>query len=615
MSGAETTVWKIRDESGRLVAEHVRQETPDGKQVRWRRPDGRWGLDGTPLSDLPLYGAHDVGSYYPDELIAVVEGEKCRDALADLRIACVASVTGAGATPSRESLSLLEGRRVILWPDNDDQGAGHMERVGAILSELAAEVLIFEWPDAPPKGDAFDYVETYAPDANKLERLLEGAPAWKPKEDHGSGLHGRVLIGQRITEGAEPPAQLVPGFLYEGKIHDLKSEPGEGKTILALYAALEVTRQGRPVLYLDSENGPPLIAERLEDMGADPSELDDYLHYYLHPEISLADDALSAFMETVRAVGPALAVFDSLADFLAISGLDENGAGDVTKWIVGILQPLRDMGVATLILDHVTKAADGRGRYARGSGAKLAKVDASWSLTQTVPFDRQRVGEIQLTLRKDREAFLPKRQRFAVGGTGDGLMVRRSAGMHETTEEDELPDGARIALVVLRDRFPNGAKHGEWKEASGLTKTTFGRSAKTLLSKGLVENRRQRYHPKPTVEGPPPNGPKMDPETGATDPNDLFADTTESTCKTEGPQGPRTQNGPNGPNAEGPQGPPPYRVDPMDPAKVAGPEGAVGEKNDRRLSEQEAHEMQRLISQGMSPTWALSEVLRNGGSK
>ena len=67
------------------------------------------------------------------------------------------TVTGAGGTPVLESLEVLRGRRVILWPDADDEGLRHIQRIAERLQRIASEVRIFEWRDAPPKQDAADH--------------------------------------------------------------------------------------------------------------------------------------------------------------------------------------------------------------------------------------------------------------------------------------------------------------------------------------------------------------------------------------------------------------------------------------------------------------------------
>jgi hypothetical protein len=131
---AERRAYQIRDAEGRLKAKHHRINRPDGgKRIWWELPDGSKGLNGTPLADLPLYGSELVGDCHEDELIVVVEGEKTRDALEEAGIPAVGTVTGASGTPGHEALEVLRDRRVCLWPDNDDQGRAHMERIAERL--------------------------------------------------------------------------------------------------------------------------------------------------------------------------------------------------------------------------------------------------------------------------------------------------------------------------------------------------------------------------------------------------------------------------------------------------------------------------------------------------
>ncbi len=311
-----------------------------------------------------------------------------------------------------------------------------------------------------------------------------------------------MLIGELISKGVEPPTQLIEDFLYEGRVHAVVSEAGTGKTLLALWAALEVMKEGGSVLYLDEENGGRLIGERLLNMGADLEMLDRSFFYHHSPGITLKANALAELRVTAEAVRPALVVFDSLPDFLALAGLNENEAADVTRWFLEVARPLRDAGSAVLLLDHVVKSAEGRGRYARGSGAKLAKVDASWSLAQTAPFDRESVGEITLTRQKDREACLPKAVTFAAGGTERGLVFRRCAGIVEEPGEDGLT-GNQLAALDALEPHPDGLTWAAWTSASGLPETSFKRARKDLLNCGRVEQIGKRYRKvEPEVEGP-----------------------------------------------------------------------------------------------------------------
>jgi len=149
------TRYPIHDASGALVAVHCRTDGPDGKRMWWEEPNGTRGLGGLSTVDLPLYGVEKLTG---SATVLVVEGEKAADALLEIGVQAVGTVTGASATPSAIPLAELGGRRVHLWPDNDKVGRSHMERIAAGLVGIAATVAIINWPDAPEHGDAADFL-------------------------------------------------------------------------------------------------------------------------------------------------------------------------------------------------------------------------------------------------------------------------------------------------------------------------------------------------------------------------------------------------------------------------------------------------------------------------
>jgi len=147
--------YRICDASGALVAVHCRQDGPDGKRMWWEEPDGTPGLGGLSTADLPLYGIERLNG---SATVVLVEGEKAAKALLANGIQAVGTVTGASGTPGAIPLAELTGRRVHVWPDNDDVGHKHMQRVGAGLVGIAAAVSIIDWSDAPEHGDAADFL-------------------------------------------------------------------------------------------------------------------------------------------------------------------------------------------------------------------------------------------------------------------------------------------------------------------------------------------------------------------------------------------------------------------------------------------------------------------------
>lgn len=483
--------WKIRDVDGCTVAIHVRRDTPEGKTISWRGPDGTVGLGGIKPADLPLYGSHDLAEYGPDELVVVVEGEKVRDALADIGISSVGTVTGASGTPSQTVLEALRGRRVVLWPDNDEPGRMHMQRIGERLSGVAGELLIYDWPEAENKGDdAADHPATQTPSRKAVGQLrtdLDGAPRFvaSPSSNsrdagtEGSGpnrlLQSRVLLAEGMVNGIEPPEELEPGVLIKGKVHWLYAPGGAGKTTAMLWLIKRRVERAERVLLLDSENGKRIISERLVDMGVAVEAVDEYLFYLSSPSLTLADAAdYAALLDELK---PALVVFDSLISFLAGAGCEENSATDVATWAVAFCHPARQREVAVLLLDHVPHD----GAHARGSTRKRDEADVIWKLHKTQDFDRERVGEIVLFREKDREAWLPPSVKFSVGGAQGGFLFERSEGtVEEPTAAANLSALHEKVYVLLKAKGREGATWGELKRGFEGSTGTLSNALKKL---------------------------------------------------------------------------------------------------------------------------------------
>jgi putative DNA primase/helicase len=238
------TRYEIRDISGNLIAIHVRKDYPDGeKEMPWEMPDGTPKLVGIKLVDLPLYG---IGRLPADaKEIVLAEGEKATDALLVNGIPAVGTVTGSSVTPSDDTLRVLLGRTVYLWPDNDTGGQKHMQQIGAALLRLGhTDVRVIDWKGAPEKGDAADLfalegarddfdaltdeaqpftVET--PVVDTSEEMTEDRPAFTEKF-RGTDLWAALLFAFIHRQRAKYCWRRGGWFVYEGK-RWLRSECGE----------------------------------------------------------------------------------------------------------------------------------------------------------------------------------------------------------------------------------------------------------------------------------------------------------------------------------------------------------------------------------------------------
>jgi hypothetical protein len=190
-------------------------------------------------------------------------------------------------------------------------------------------------------------------------------------------------------------------LIYPGLLHWLMGEPGKGKTWVAVHAVAEQLNLGRHVIYLDWEGNRTIIGDRLNSLGVTDTTADQHLHYWRPPALRPPHDRARRARQPPRRH---VVVCDGAAKAIARQGLNEDKAPDVLAWLELLATPLTETGAAVLMLDHVTKDRDGRGLWARGSGAKQGEVSgAAWSVKPVYPFSRTTGGRIDLIQAKDRE--------------------------------------------------------------------------------------------------------------------------------------------------------------------------------------------------------------------
>jgi hypothetical protein len=201
----------------------------------------------------------------------------------------------------------------------------------------------------------------------------------------------------------KPPVEPTIGsgnLIYPGARHLFSGEPESAKTIAAYAILLETIRSGRDVLLADWEMGPDLAKQRLREMGATDDDLE-RLHYVEPDRAPTADD-----YHQFSHVG--LAAFDASAGAYDVAGLDDNARKDVERFAATYIRPLWHAGVATILLDHVVKAKDNRGRYSIGSERKMGGVDVHLGFEVVKRISRGHDGLARIVTHKDRFGFLAR---------------------------------------------------------------------------------------------------------------------------------------------------------------------------------------------------------------
>lgn len=209
------------DADGLPLFWRIRLKHPDSGD-KWIRPMRRVEGGGFDLKQpefsggSPLYRLPELATR-PDSPAWVVEGETCADSLTGLGV--VATTSGGADSASRADWSILAGRTVTIWPDNDEAGRRYADTVADILRGLGCAVSILDAAalDLPTKGDVVDWMTAHpgatADALASLPRLMAGEEETDPPEsptnsdlDTAKGLpHADEADNARIARLAALP--------------------------------------------------------------------------------------------------------------------------------------------------------------------------------------------------------------------------------------------------------------------------------------------------------------------------------------------------------------------------------------------------------------------------
>jgi hypothetical protein len=192
------------------------------------------------------------------------------------------------------------------------------------------------------------------------------------------------------------------GLVYPRLRHVFSGPQESVKTLAAYVIALEVVRQSQTVVLVDLEMGPWDAHDRFRDLGATDEDFDRIL--YVEPDTPATDEAIGRLIEA----DPGLVVIDAAAGAYSLEGLDDNKRADVERFAGIYMRAFWLAGIATILIDHVVKNADNRGKYAIGSERKTGGVDVHLGFEIVSPFVRGGVGLAQIVTHKDRHGWLAR---------------------------------------------------------------------------------------------------------------------------------------------------------------------------------------------------------------
>ncbi|MFI7042650.1 bifunctional DNA primase/polymerase [Microbispora rosea] len=309
--------------------------------------------------------------------------------------------------------------------------------------------------DPDPKGDEGEGEDMEAGDD-------EPASSWTPLSLDA------ILDGTQERRKADlfPRADLREDgqnqcLLYRGLIHSFHGESESGKSLVLIWEAVRLINAGEDVLWVTFDSDPEEDVARALRMGARKDAIRRHLHYVKPDEPPTMNPGAYRslfYTENGDAKSYALAVIDGVTDAVVLFAGHAKGDPNEIFTQFSRIFPRRLAsltGACVVLIDHVSKDAENRGRFAIGAQAKMSQLTgAAYTVEpdQTAPTVGG-VGYVVLRVGKDR----PGDVRRASG-------PRRGRDRTQEAARIRVDDtGARTVVTVeppMTDPFGSGSVDG-----------------------------------------------------------------------------------------------------------------------------------------------------------
>lgn len=287
-----------------------------------------------------------------------------------------------------------------------------------------------------------------------------------------------------------PPSWLIEDILPQGGLVALCSDPGEGKTFLAIDWALSIASgrdwNGRkvvegPVVYVIGES-PGGMFKRFGAWQQVNGQCKAKNFFVVKEPVQLHKESEAKSLTNVleaAGLNPSLIVFDTFARCFV--GGDENSSKEVGEWVHAALKLQNTYGATVLLLHHLTKKTG----QLRGSSAMKGATET------VIRLEKAKGGAVRVECERQKddapfEPFLMKWQE---------VPEVNSAVLAMTTENAKagLAKPKREVLMRLVS-FPNGATSNEWRlKVADIPKRSFYNYRDDLESGGFVRLQDEIY--------------------------------------------------------------------------------------------------------------------------
>ena len=387
-----------------LEAEHVYTDTYGarlGMVKRFRLSDGgktfmQFNAQGEPKAPAEPRPLYLLPSVVPANTVVLVEGERKAERLSALGVEATTAMGGAKAPLDKTDWSPLAGKRIIIWPDNDEPGLDYAARLEPHLRALGCQVVRVSIPiDKPAKWDAYDATD------DEALAILRGALS---RFVEASSRRNRLLSIDDLAH-RKPVEWLIEGMVPESSYASIVGDAGTMKSFVAIAWGLSIAHGvpwlGRPVkqgrvVYVAAEGQAGLYARLAAHQEAFGLRGPAPFHIFDQP-VAVPTPELDELLADIRDLPepPRLIVLDTLA--WCFGPGDENSQKDMNAFNAAVARLKRETGACVLVVHHTGKSGDVRGSTALRGAVDvmmvMERLDRSLTLSNGGKIGKQKDAE------------------------------------------------------------------------------------------------------------------------------------------------------------------------------------------------------------------------------
>jgi 5S rRNA maturation endonuclease (ribonuclease M5) len=259
--GKPSAKWDYLSKDNKVIACVYRYDNEQGKEFRI------WDVKAKKARAPEIRPLYNIPGIITSKKVILVEGEKTADALIKNGFVATTAMFGANAPIEKTDWSPLQGKELIIWPDNDEAGIDYAERLSKHLTNICSFTSVLSPPqDKKDKWDAADSVE----ENFDIRSFLNSAKSCNPKLPS-------FTISEFLNDNSPMPEDLIaPRLLTPGGLLLIGGAPKVGKSDFLINFLIHMAagekflgfQPPRPlrIFYLQAEIGYHYMRERIKKL-------------------------------------------------------------------------------------------------------------------------------------------------------------------------------------------------------------------------------------------------------------------------------------------------------------------------------------------------------------